>query len=430
MLAVTLVAGVVAVGVSVAVMSSETTEKTRTKADIKYLEAKQPFNFGKDKAAVDNFKKLRDDRLIDALRDPRVDLQFVKDLSDGQIENMVKYAGTADVILAMPETQRLSLVDTISTWMDNIKKEGKSVGAHAKVVATVLSISPRASAKMTNDDGVRWAEVLRQLLELHERAQPDIRGNVQNQIEAIIKTSPEPHTLLDGVAETFVEYGTSFLKYIRHDALAHVLHTFDNSSVSKLYNCPAMKNFTTVDIERVKTRLGSVRLVQSDPIYQLILKMTTQPGQRGAPLHVDRDDWESGEFVKQLPAGDDFREVPHLIVSNAVVKYTPTRRELHVLMKDIQKWFLLKRYRVEEVKYWSTYDMTALNSAETGLNNAGIDVPVWESDVTKAQNALQQANKNWQDAISRTTRLQFTLEKAYPGAFGRHETQVVELIRS
>lgn len=428
MLAVTLVTGVVAVGVSVAVMSSESTEKAKTKADIKYLEAKAPFNFGKDKASVDNFKKLRDDRLIDALRDPRVDLQFVKDLSDDQIGNMVKYAGTADVIIAMPETQRLNLVDNISAWMANTNKDGRPLAAHAKVVATVLSISSRPSAKMTNDDGVRWAEVLRQLLELHERAQPDIRGNVQNQIEAILKTSPEPHTLLNGIAETFVEYGTSFLKYIRHDALAHVLHAFENSSVSKLYNCPATKNLTTVDIDIVKSRLGPARLVQSDPIYQLILKMTSQPRQ-GVPLRVTRDEWESGEFVCPVPSGD-FKGVLNRIIGKAVVNYSPTTRELHVLIKDIQKYFLLSLYHEEEVDWWSTGDDAAFYQARDDLYNAGIKIPPLAKDVNDAEKAFQKANKDLQDAIASTTRLQISLEKADPDAFGRYETVVIELTKS
>jgi hypothetical protein len=417
MLAVTLVTGVIAVGVSVAVMSSETTEKTRTKADIKYLEAKQPYNFGKDKASVDNFKKLRDDRLIDALRDPRVDLQFVRDLSEDQIKNMVKYAGTADVILSMPETQRLSLVDNLA---------GHLIGANAKVAATVLSISSRPTAKMTNDDGVRWAEVLRQLLELHERAQPDIRGNVQNQIEAILKTSPEPNTLLSGVAETFVEYGASFLKYIRHDALAHVLHAFDNSSVSKLYNCPAMKNFTTVDIDIVKSRLGPSRLVQSDPIYQLILKMTSQPRQQGAQsLHVDRAEWETGEFVKDVPTGD-FKAVFNRTVGKAVVNYSPTTRELHVVIKDIQKYFLLCQFHGEEIKHFRG-EANDLLAARDELDDARMAIPTGGRNETLSKTLLRDASLEYHKAIAGTTRLQVHLEKADPDSFGRVETVVVEL---
>ena len=428
MLAVTLVAGVVAVGVSVAVMSSETTEKTRTKADIKYLEAKAPFNFGKDRASVDNFKKLRDDRLIDALRDPRVDLQFVKDLSDEQIANMVKYAGTADVILSMPETQRMSIVDTISTWMDNSRKEGKSVGAHARVVATVLSISSRPSVKMTNDDGVRWAEVLRQLLELHERAQADIRGNVHNQIEAIIKTSPDPHTLLNGVAETFVEYGTSFLKYIRHDALAHVLHAFDNSSVSKLYNCPAMKNFTSVDIDTVKSRLGATRLVQTDPIFQLIMKMTSQPRQQGAmSVPIDKDEWDTGEFAADIPAGN-YNVVINRVVGKAMVNYDPNTRELHVVIKDIQKYFLLSQLHGEEIKHHRG-EANNLNAARDELVNARIAIPATGTTEASSRTLLRQANIDLHNAISSTTRLQVPLEKADADAFGRRETVVVELTK-
>jgi hypothetical protein len=293
MLAVTLVAGVVAVGVSVAVMSSETTEKTRTKADIKYLEAKAPFNFGKDKASVDNFKKLRDDRLIEALRDPRVDLQFVKDLSDDQISNMVKYAGTADVILGMPETQRLSLVDKLS---------GHLVGANARVVATVLSISPRASATMKNDDGVKWAEVLRQLLELHERSQPDIRGNVQNQIEVIMKTDPE----LTDVPRTFVEFGARFLSYVRHDALAHVIHAYtDTNSASILYNLPAMRNFTQMDAAVVQKKLGSYSNPGIENLLRKVLSERRPGASQGDPIeeYVDQRQVETGILRVPIPGG-------------------------------------------------------------------------------------------------------------------------------
>jgi hypothetical protein len=283
-------------------MSSETTEKVRTKADIKYLEAKAPFNFGKDRASVDNFKKLRDDRLIEALRDPRVDLQFVKDLSDDQIGNMVKYAGTADVILGMPETQRLSLVDNISAWMTNSKKDGKPVGAHARVVATVLSISPRSSTKMTNDDGVKWAEVLRQLLELHERAQPDIRSNVQNQIEVIMKTDPE----LTDVPRTFVEFGARFLSHVRHDALAHVIHAYtDTNSASILYNLPAMRNFTQMDAAVVQKKLGSYSNPGIENLLRKVLSERRPGASQGDPIeeYIDQSQVETGILRVPIPGG-------------------------------------------------------------------------------------------------------------------------------
>jgi hypothetical protein len=417
MLAVTLVAGVVAVGVSVAVMSSETTEKAKTKADIKYLEAKAPFNFGKDRASVDNFKKLRDDRLIEALRDPRVDLQFVKDLSDEQIGNMVKYAGTADVILGMPETQRLSLVDKLS---------GHLVGANAKVAATVLSISSRPSVKMTNDDGVRWAEVLRQLLELHERAQPDIRGNVQNQIEVILKTDPE----MNDVPRTFVEFGTNFLKHIRHDALAHVLHAYDNSSVSKLYTSPALKAFNKVDIDMVERNLGSRGI--NDPIAVLMQRIVAESSRgpsNAIVIQVEAAIWDTGVITKVLSG--DFKDVNNKDMGKIVVDYDESSRRLEVQIKDIHKYILTESLRSKEMNWLRNttlpYDDCA--KARDDLVDAGFIAPPQAKDLTDATTLRNDAVRLLRDARSQSRQIKFQLEKVTTGAFARPELVNVELTK-
>ena len=247
MLAVALIAGVGALGVSVAVMTSEKTETDKTKADIKYLKSKEDYDFSNTREANEKFKVLKDTQLINALKNPLVDYRFIDKLSEDQIKNLVRQRDAADAILAMQQNSRLTLCQKVLTVL-----KGVWDNIDTKVAAVLLIANQVRRDELSKITYARLDDVGTELIEIYKTtADNNVRIIAGSEIEELLK--------MDKAIEQFYRYGDPVLPFIGHEALAHVIHKYESTADinNKLARLQEIRNLTKEELAVIEKRVGS-----------------------------------------------------------------------------------------------------------------------------------------------------------------------------